>query len=229
MRRRVLFLLLFLLSVGCNGPAEDATDSKQARLGTQVVKRERSHANMDSHLIAGDRVGRLAFIPIKNWPMKPAKVGAGIVMFAPQNSEWESLGLRPNLAIRIDDNPSMGIDDAESELRRALSQNVEELNSHFETSRVLNAEGESVEFQDLTFDLRQSTLTDGTPCLASECDGVFRVIETTLKTRTFSITLLDADHIYSATMTIPASHDDLLRGNWESFVKTVRYIENEAP
>ena len=148
-------------------------------------------------------------------------------MFAPENAAWTDIGFRPNLSVKISDNPGLSLGQLESLLMKTLASDVEQLNTTLfvDAKPVLDAEGRSLKIEDLKFELRQSALKDGYPCLNSESFGAFNLDGKIVKTVTYSIALVDSTNIYITSIIIPLSHKEELQQSWDRFKDTLRFGE----
>ena len=189
-----------------------------------------SNENLESQnddSVPNDRIRLLAFSAPKGWSSRPPKIGNGVVMFAPENAAWTDIGFRPNLSVKISDNPGLSLGQLESLLMKTLASDVEQLNTTLfvDAKPVLDAEGRSLKIEDLKFELRQSALKDGYPCLNSESFGAFNLDGKIVKTVTYSIALVDSTNIYITSIIIPLSHKEELQQSWDRFKDTLRFGE----
>jgi len=171
------------------------------------------------------RVKKLVFFAPEGWPSNPPKIGEGLVMFAPEKPDWRKLGFRPNLSVKINDNPGMNLDDLKKLLEDQLVKNLKAQKDSLvsNANAVLSPTGQSLKLEDLTFDLQKSTLKDGFPCLTSESFGIFSLNGKIIKTKTCSMAFVDSSNVYTATIVIPLSHERELKPVWEKFKAELRF------
>lgn len=172
-----------------------------------------------------DNIGRLGFSPLDGWPSRAPMIGDGVVMFAPEDNAWKSLGFRPNLSVKIHENLGMNLDELKTLLEDSLGKNVEQLNATLfvDARPVQDSEGHSLTIDDIQFDLSKSALRDDYPCLESETIGAFELNGKIIRTKTLAVTLLDSANVYTATIIIPMSHEKELTQEWNRFKQTLRF------
>lgn len=225
----LLFLGTSLFIVGCRpnitakaSKSNAVSDNTTASLGSRDDTRSLDSKPTENFFL-------LKYCAPSGWPSRPAKIGNGIVMFAPENADWRLIGFRPNLGVKITDNPGMTLDQLETLLRETLASSVEELDAKMfvEAKQVLDVYGHTLTTEDLGFEIRKSELKDGCPCLESQSFGVFNLDGRIIKTKTCSIALVDPAHVYTTTIIIPVSHEKELQRVWDSFRDTLRFGELE--
>ena len=212
---KVLILLTLAFTIaGCGRNGETVT--------VRPLPGQKDHVELAEPT---DNIGQLGFSSLDGWPSRPPKIGDGVVMFAPEDNAWKTMGFRPNLSVKIRENPGMNLDELKTILNDSLSKNVEQLNATLfvDAQPVLDSEGHSLTIADIKFDLLKSTLRDGYPCLESEALGAFELNGKIIHTKTLGVALLSRANMYTVTIIIPMSHEKELTQEWNRFKQTLRF------
>jgi hypothetical protein len=175
----------------------------------------------------GERVsvGRLSFSVLPGWELREAIIGDGLAIYAPDRDTWKELSFRPSIGVKIRNNPGMTLDDVEQLMRNLFTQQAGEVNKIIKSNPELKSKlnGNDVDLKDFTFELKNTTLPDGTAALTSVCDSTHEVNGKPIPTKTFSFVVLDQSNIYTVTFTILIDFESEFTQSWKTFSNGLRF------
>lgn len=242
---RLFTVIAALFLVSCNSgyspnadektPAEQHTAAERFSPPENDYKKEETGGQMETAEQSktapaepeGERVsvGRLGFSVLPGWELREAFIGDGLAIYAPYRDTWKELSFRPSIGVKIRNNPGMTLDDLEQLMRKMFAQQAGEVNKIVKSNRELKSKlnGNDVDLNDFTFELKNTTLPDGTAALTSVCDSTHEANGKPIPTKTFSFVVLDQSNIYTVTFTILIDFESEFTKSWKTFSNGLRF------